>query len=202
MWSKEKKLLESRLANNLINKIEYVFEGGRKTTWQATYKVEIRYNKKLIVSFSEGINYMTLYYESIERRKIEKIQWTKEESYELFKIAQNKLWNEEIYTTDIFFIGMKAYLSMSIDDALKSEQWMIRLFAILDKRCGKRRLIKMKDEIKSYPTKLKELYYIRLKEEGIEMRWNVWFVERNLKDLEIIQVLLNVKFVAMNAMII
>ena len=113
---------------------------------------------------------MTLYYESIERRKIEKIQWTKEESYELFKIAQNKLWNEEIYTTDIFFIGMKAYLSMSIDDALKSEQWMIRLFAILDKRCGKRRLIKMKDEIKSYPTKLKELYYIRLKEEGIEMR--------------------------------
>ena len=77
MWSKEKKLLESRLANNLIGKIEYVFEGGRKTTWQATYKVEIRYNKKLIVSFSEGINYMTSYYESIERRKVESFIWKK-----------------------------------------------------------------------------------------------------------------------------
>lgn len=94
MWSKEKKNLESRLANNLIDKIEYVFEGGRKTTWRATYKVEIRYNKKAIIKFSEGLNYMTTFYESIERRKLKEIKWTKEESYELFKITQNKLWNE------------------------------------------------------------------------------------------------------------
>jgi hypothetical protein len=59
---------------------------------------------------------------------------------------------------------------MTIDDALNSEYWMIRLFAIMDKRCGKRRLIKLKDAINDYPEKVKEIYLIRLREEGIRIR--------------------------------
>ena len=45
MWSKEKKLLESKLADSLKGKVIYNMEGGRKTTWGATYKAEIIYNK-------------------------------------------------------------------------------------------------------------------------------------------------------------
>ena len=67
-----------------------------------------------------------------------------------------------------FFKGMKEYLSLSINDALVSEQWMIRLFALLDKRLGKRRLIRLKEEIKNYPKKLIEVYKIRMIEEGLE----------------------------------
>ena len=34
--------------------------------------------------------------------------------------------------------------------------WMIRLFALMDKRLGKRRLIKLKEVINSYPVMLKK----------------------------------------------
>ena len=50
MWSKEKKLLESKLADTLKGKVIYNMEGGRKTTWGATYKAEIVYNKIPIVN--------------------------------------------------------------------------------------------------------------------------------------------------------
>ena len=57
---------------------------------------------------------------------------------------------------------------MSIDDALKSEQWMIILFALMDKRLGKRRLIRLKEVINSYPVMLQKVYKIRMKEEGFK----------------------------------
>lgn len=168
MWSKEKKHLEARLAESLIGKIEYNLEGGRKTTWGATYKVEIRYNKKPLVKFGEGINYKTNYYESLERAKLEEITWTKEESYMVFLKAQQRLWDEETYTIDLFFMGMVEYLSLSIEDALKHDEWMIRLFAIMDKRLGKRRLLKLEKEINTYPKMLQIIYKIRMKEEGFK----------------------------------
>ena len=168
MWSKEKKLLESKLASSLKGKIKYNLEGGRKTTWGATYKVEILYNDKPVIKFGEGINYMTGHYEFLERRKLAKPTWSKEENYNMFVKAQSRLWNEGIYTTDIFFHGMCKYLSLSIDDALNSEQWMIRLFALLDSRLGKRRLIRLKDTIKEYPKILVDIYKIRVKEEGLD----------------------------------
>ena len=168
MWSKEKKHLEARLAERLIGKIEYNLEGGRKTTWGATYKVEIRYNKKSLVKFGEGINYRTSYYESLERAKLEEITWTKEESYMLYLKAQQRLWDEEIYTIDLFFRGMVEYLSLSIEDALKHDEWMIRLFAIMDKRLGKRGLLKLEKEINAYPKMLQIIFKVRMKEEGFE----------------------------------
>lgn len=168
MWSKEKKHLEARLAERLIGKIEYNLEGGRKTTWGATYKVEIRYNKKSLVKFGEGINYRTSYYESLERAKLEEINWSKEESYMLYLKAQQRLWDEEIYTIDLFFRGMVEYLSLSIEDAINHEQWMIRLFAIMDKRLGKRRLLKLEKEINAYPKMLQIIFKVRMKEEGFE----------------------------------
>jgi hypothetical protein len=38
----------------------------------------------------------------------------------------------------------------------------------MDKRLGKRRLIKLKDVINSYPVILRKVYKIRMKEEGFK----------------------------------
>ena len=167
MWSKDKKQLEERLAPSLANKIVYIMEAGHKTTWRATYKVEIRYMGEPVVKFSEGIDYKGDHYEMLERMALPEITWTKDESHQLFLKVQLRLWEEKTYTASIFFVGMREYLSLSISDALKHEQWMIRLFAILDKRCGKRTLVKLAEEINTYPDALKEFYLIRLSNEGI-----------------------------------
>ena len=167
MWSKDKKQLEERLAPSLEKKIVYVMEAGHKTTWGATYKVEIRYMDKPVVKFSEGIDYKGDRYEMLERMALPEITWTRDETHQLFLKVQLKLWEEKTYTTSMFFIGMKEYLSLSISDALEHKQWMIRLFAILDKRCGKRTLIKLAETINTYPDVLKEFYLIRLSNEEI-----------------------------------
>jgi len=172
MWSKDKEQLEERLAPSLEKKIVYIMEAGHKTTWGATYKVEIRYMGKPVIKFGEGMDYMVSHYEVIERSQLTEIKWTKEETHQLFLKAQLQLWNEGTYTTSMFFIGMKEYLSLSISDALKHTQWAIRLFAILDKRCGKRTLIKIAEEINSYPEPIREIYLIRLENEGISYRKN------------------------------
>ncbi|MBQ7907609.1 MAG: hypothetical protein IJ309_06520 [Clostridia bacterium] len=167
MWTKDKKLLEERLASSLQGKLEYKMEGGRKTSSGLTYKVDIIYNDECILSFSEGLDYLCGRYESDLRQKISNIQWTKEESHMLFLKYQGEMWFREEYTTSIFFKGMKEYLSLPIDKALAHEQYMIRFFAILDRRCGKRRLKNMISEIKNYPNALQMVYKLRLKSEGI-----------------------------------
>ena len=45
---------------------------------------------------------------------------------------------------------------------------MIRLFAIMDKRLGKRSLLKLEKEINAYPKMLQIIYKIRMKEEGFK----------------------------------
>ena len=167
MWTKDKKLLEERLASSLRGKLEYKMEGGRKTSGGLTYKVDIMYNDECILSFSEGLDYLCDKYEWELRQEMSNIQWTKEESYMLFLKYQAKMWFREEYTTSIFFKGMKEYLSLPIDKALAHQQYMIRFFAILDRRCGKRRLKNMIDEVKNYPKALQMAYKLRLKSEGI-----------------------------------
>lgn len=54
MWTKDKKLLEERLAGSLRGKLEYKMEGGRKTSGGLTYKVDIMYNDECILSVSGG----------------------------------------------------------------------------------------------------------------------------------------------------
>ena len=63
---------------------------------------------------------------------------------------------------------MVKYLSLSIEDALKHDEWMVRLFAIMDKRLGKRSLLKLEKEINAYPKMLQIIYKIRMKEEGFK----------------------------------
>ncbi len=167
MWSKSKKTLEEKLAPCLAKKIEYVMETGHKVPWGLSAKVEIKYLGEPIACFREGIDYLVGHYEFQERSMLSEITWTKEETHQLFLKVQKQLWQEQNYTSSMFFKGMVEYFSLPIADALKHEQWMIRLFAILDRRCGKRTLRKLCQEINTYPDLLKEFYMIRLSNEKI-----------------------------------
>ena len=66
-----------------------------------------------------------------------------------------------------FYAAFREFDNQSIEKSLKSENLMIRIFAILDKRVGKRRLISMKDGISEEPEIFRQFYTIRSKAEGI-----------------------------------
>lgn len=55
----------------------------------------------------------------------------------------------------------------SIEMSLKSENLIVRIFAVLDRRVGKRRLALMKETIAEEPDTFREFYAIRMKAEGL-----------------------------------
>ena len=71
------------------------------------------------------------------------------------------------YTDDEFAESLKAYRNQPIDQSIASENPIIRMFSIVDRRIGKRRLERLKDEVDQQPKWLRLLYVARLQAEGI-----------------------------------
>lgn len=65
-----------------------------------------------------------------------------------------------------FLSAVLKFRNLSIQDALISEDYIIKILAILDKRVGKRTLhmIKESEEYKHYPKWVQQFYELRLKE--------------------------------------
>lgn len=68
-----------------------------------------------------------------------------------------------------FYDAFFYYQNHSIEDSLNSESAIVRLFAILDKRVGKRRLQKLSSEIDKQPMWLQPFYHLRFDAEGIKI---------------------------------
>ena len=57
--------------------------------------------------------------------------------------------------------------NQEIKESLYSENPIVRMFAVLDRRVGKRTLTKVKETIEEQPLWLKQFYQLRLAAEGI-----------------------------------
>ncbi|MBR2957971.1 MAG: hypothetical protein IKC20_06945, partial [Clostridia bacterium] len=66
-----------------------------------------------------------------------------------------------------FADGLALYRSLTISEALNSENPIVRMFAVLDRRVGKRTLKKLKDNISNQPEWLRVFYIMRTQAENI-----------------------------------
>lgn len=73
--------------------------------------------------------------------------------------------NREEFDDEEFAAALAEYRSMPIGDALNSENPIVRLFAILDRRVGKRTLAKQC--LSAQPSWLQPFYLLRLRGEGV-----------------------------------
>lgn len=72
-----------------------------------------------------------------------------------------------IFDQRCFYNAFAEFDQQSIEMSLKSENLIVRIFAVLDRRVGKRRLALMKETIAEEPDTFQEFYAIRLKAEGL-----------------------------------
>ena len=72
-----------------------------------------------------------------------------------------------IFDQRCFYNAFAEFDQQSIEMSLKSENLIVRIFAVLDRRVGKRRLALMKEMIAEEPDTFQEFYAIRLKAEGL-----------------------------------
>lgn len=60
-----------------------------------------------------------------------------------------------------FYSAFEEFDNQSIDESLKSDNLLVRIFAILDRRVGKRRLVKMREGIDNEPELFQFFYKVR-----------------------------------------
>jgi len=67
-----------------------------------------------------------------------------------------------------FYDAFYIYSNNDINDSLKSSNPVVKLFAVLDRRVGKRTLEKLKSELDSLPEWLRYFYKLRIESEGLK----------------------------------
>ncbi len=77
--------------------------------------------------------------------------------------------SEGTFNTHSFTNALEKFFHMDIKDSINSDNYLIRLLAILDRRVGKRTLTKLVDQLEEQPDWLKYFYKLRLSSENITL---------------------------------
>jgi len=84
------------------------------------------------------------------------------ENNEIEDLAEKRLVNEGVFAVYSITDALDIYLHQSIDKSLQSDNPVVRMFAVLDRRVGKRTLDKLKGEIDKQPEWLQFFYKLRI----------------------------------------
>lgn len=145
-WSKLKNQVESYFCDSLKGRVELF------TTWYKNGGSPERARGAILVDKNEIFEANT-------------DKWI-----ELQKETSNKeLWNQGIFQYLEFRESLKEYLSLSIGEALFSENVLIRALALVDRRIGKRKLCKIEMPEEEYQL-VKFMYKLRCEAEGIKLK--------------------------------
>jgi len=159
-WSGIRKRMESEyLAESLRGHISYFATSYSKSP-DHEGRAAIRYDGKEVIKGG--------YYQN----------WTKSESFPKDEKYERRMSQEFAYMDDTaiklgvfdqtcFYRAFDEFDNQSIEKSLCSENLLVRIFAVLDRRVGKRKLISMKESIENEPDSIKEFFAIRMNAEGI-----------------------------------
>jgi hypothetical protein len=159
-WSGIRKKLETEyLAQSLRGHIQYYATSYSKSP-DHEGRAAIRYDGKEIIKGCYWNN------------------WTKAEFFPRDEKWNKRMSEENAYMDDValklgvfdqrcFYGAFEEFDNQSIDKSLLSEDMLVRIFAILDRRIGKRRLLLMKKTIENEPETFQEFFAIRAQAEGL-----------------------------------
>ena len=157
-WGSLKKQMNDLLCDALKDDVSYFY-----TTYHEVHnaygRATINYCKKEIVAFSwsqmyeqEGdISEFFLEGKDISYDNLEKEKWMPE-----CKLCEGD-----------FINSLTIYLKTDVISSLNSDNYILRVLAYLDRRIGKRTLIKIKDDVEKLPEWVKQFYLIRCESEGL-----------------------------------
>lgn len=105
-------------------------------------------------------------------------QWNKADLYPPDEKYEDRMKKEHPFMDEVamklglfdqhsFYYAFYEFENQSIEKSLESNNLLIKIFALLDRRVGKRRLIKMKSEVVAESEVIQLFYNIRIESEGI-----------------------------------
>ncbi len=167
-WSKLKKQMNDLLCDSLKKSISYFYTCYHEVH-NAYGRATINYNKKELVAFS----WVEMYEQD---RDIDQL-WQEGEKKSYTEMLREKWMPECILCDSNFIDSVAVFLKTAIAASLQSENYLLRVFAYMDRRVGKRTLVKIRDEVEKLPEWVKQFYQIRCEAEGLCFQQNRTLVE-------------------------
>ena len=174
-WSGTRKILEQEmLCECLKGRVQYFFthyHGAPDNYSRFCVRVD---GKEIVFANPFNLNKIYAYAKKMrEERGVQNRRWDG-------KVLLNDMENSEIEdeaakilmlegNMDMWqiFDAIEIYLKSNVQDAINSENEVVRMFAVLDRRIGKRSLIKLKSQVDKQPVWLRFFYKLRLEAEEI-----------------------------------
>lgn len=159
-WSGMRKKLEREyLAESLRGHIQYYATSYRKSH-DHEGRAAIRYDGKEIIKGCYWNNWMKAGL------------FPRDEKYERRMAMENAYMDDValklgVFDQRCFYRAFEEFEHQSIEESLVSNNLIIRIFAILDRRIGKRRLLLMQETINDEPEIFQEFFAIRANAEGL-----------------------------------
>ena len=99
-------------------------------------------------------------------------QFPKDETYETRKNIEMAYMDDTalklgIFDQRCFYSAFEEFDNQAIEKSLLSQNLLVRIFALLDRRVGKRKLMQMRESMKSQPEMVRLFYDIRVRAEGL-----------------------------------
>ena len=155
-WSGLKKQLTDNLCDALRGRITF-FLTRYHDVHNSYGRASIRLDGKELIIFS----WVDMYKQEFDFNEMRKITGACDYDNSDFK----EKWDNEATFSDCDFLAAATeYLQLSIKKALESENYLIKVFAIMDRRVGKRTLEKVRnaDLYKDYPDWVQQFYRLRM----------------------------------------
>ena len=173
-WSTLKKQMNDLLCESLKGKITYFYTSYRRVH-NAYGRATVNYNQKELVAFSWDIGYAQWddEYAVLDENNVN-IQtlgsfhavWDEQRRVQE-ELNKNKWMPEGKLCEGDFINAMTTYLKTDIATSIHSDNYLLRIFAYMDRRVGKRTLLKLKDEVEALPEWVGQFYRIRCEAEGL-----------------------------------
>ncbi|MFF2878754.1 hypothetical protein ACFVR2_20785 [Gottfriedia sp. NPDC057991] len=168
-WSKSKKRLMSLLCEPLRSRVDFQVINYRKAHDQLGRAV-------IIVDKVEVLSMCTILAERAEYKREHEIR-NESNKFNNIDVTENRtiqdqahsiIKKEGIYGQYDFFFALEEYLNSPIEVLLKSSDILIKILCLLDRRIGKRTLLKIEETIINEHRLIQYFYNLRCSVEGIK----------------------------------
>lgn len=155
-WSDLNRKLTDLLCDELKERVSYFLTRYHKVH-NSYGRAAICLDKRELVCFS----WIEMYHQETDLHEV----WEETGVWDCSDSNMKKKWDANATYCDMDFLSAAtSFLQMPIMNALYSDNFIVQIFAILDKRIGKRTLRKIEDDgaFQNYPSWVKQFYDLRL----------------------------------------
>ena len=161
-WSKAKKRLKSFTFESLRSRVDFQVINFRRAHDQLGRAV-------ITVDKLEKLNMCTITAEKEEYYRERAIRKQLDDFNFDDRLNNLALQEQAIYAQYDFFSALEIYFETPIEDCLKSKDILLKILCLLDRRLGKRTLMKMNDTITEEHPLVQDFFRLRCEAENVRV---------------------------------